>query len=118
MADAPRPVIAVLGGAVLLALSVLYCLPGHPSTHMSGWDEAAHVALFGVVAWVGGWLLRKAWPFALMAALGVLLEVVQWHLGGYARLEIPDILANEAGVALAYLLRRKSSLSPPGRGLG
>ena len=105
MADAPRRVVAVLGGAALLALSVLYCLPGHPSARVSGWDAASHVALFAVVTWLGWRLLRQVWPFVLMAGLGVVLEVVQWRVGGYARLEWPDVLANEAGVALALLLR-------------
>ncbi|UGB38284.1 hypothetical protein [Frateuria soli] len=103
---AGRRVGVVLGGLGLLALSVAYCLPGHPSTRVGWLDVAAHVGLFALVA-TGGWLaLRRGWTFVLVGALGLVLEIVQWRVGGYPRIEWPDILANEAGVALATLTTR------------
>ena len=101
-----RRVEAGLGGAALLALCIAYCLPGHPSARVAWMDLAAHVGLFALVA-AGGWLaLRRGWVFVVVAALGLVLEIVQWRVGGYPRLEWTDILANEAGVTLATLLPR------------
>ena len=107
-----RRVDAVLGGLGLLVLCLAYCLPGHPSARVAWVDVAAHVGLFAAVAW-GGWLaLHRAWVFAVMAVLGLVLEVVQWWIGGYPRVEWMDVLANVGGVSLAALLsprHRRSS---------
>lgn len=95
----------VLAGAGLglLALSVVYCLPGHPSAgHAVALDTALHMALFAGLGLTAGMLFpRRWWPMAALALLAALLEVVQWWVSGYPRIEIPDILSNEAGLVLA-----------------
>jgi hypothetical protein len=96
---------AALGCAGLLMLSGLYCLPRHPSASDSAMlDALAHVALFtGIGAWFGRFVGRRARVFIPLIGLAALLEVAQWRIGGYARIEWPDIIANEAGLALAAL---------------
>ena len=98
-----RAACACLG---LLALSVLYCLPGHPSAGRAvALDGALHVALFAGIGLAAGALLpRRWWPLAALAVLAELLEVAQWWFGGYPRIELADIVANEAGLALAGVL--------------
>lgn len=101
---------AIAGGIGLMLVSVLYCLPMHPSSHRSGLDVASHVLLFALIAGLGWLVARRAWMFTVVAALGVVLEVVQWRVGGYPRVEMADILANEGGVVLAgvvYALRNR-----------
>lgn len=96
---------AVGAGFGLLALSVVYCLPGHPSAgHAQLLDAALHAGLFAGLGLAVGVLLQRGWPLAALAILAELLEVVQWWVGGYARIEIADILANEAGLVLAGVL--------------
>lgn len=101
--------------AGLILLSALYCLPGHPSAgSVVALDVFLHIALFASAA-VGFGLLTgsRGWAVATVAALGALLEVGQWWLGGYPRIEGADILSNEAGVALAamtlWLFNRRHS---------
>lgn len=103
--------VSVLGwlrGLALLGLgvmSLLYCWPGHPSAHGLGLDALAHVALFAGVAPLC-WLGVQRWPVALclMATLGLVLEVVQWLIGGYAQIEWADVAANALGTALGFAL--------------
>jgi hypothetical protein len=98
-----RVVFACFG---LLVLSVLYCLPGHPSAGRAVWlDGALHVALFAGIGLAAGALMRRHWwPLAALAILAELLEVLQWWFGGYAQIEVSDILGNEAGLVLAGVL--------------
>jgi hypothetical protein len=98
-------------------LSALYCLPGHSSAGAAPLDALAHSVLFAGLGLWFGWLAGGgAWVIAPLAALGALLEVVQWWVGGYARIEVADILANEAGVALALLwLRSRRRLKQGGQ---
>ncbi|NII12210.1 hypothetical protein [Oleiagrimonas sp. C23AA] len=92
--------------AALLAMSVVYCWPGHPSVaHASAWHALSHGLLMGAMAGLLGLLSprRLWWALALaVMALGLLLEVVQWCFGGYTHIEWKDVLANEAGVAVAF----------------
>lgn len=90
----------------LTSLSVFYCLPGHPS---AGGDTVLDILLHaGLFAGLGlgfGWFTgRGAWAVISLTVLAALLEVVQWWVGSYARIEGADILANETGVALASLV--------------
>ena len=108
-----RRMSVVLAGTVLLVLSVLYCLPSHPSTHRGALDMAAHVLLFAGMGVFGWAALRSHGLFAALALLGALLEVVQWWFGGYPHIERADILGNELGVLLAWLLCRTWSRRRP-----
>lgn len=109
----------IIGCCGLVLLSVLYCLPGHPT---AGGDTILDVLLHaGLFAGIGlglGWFTaRGRWVIALLIVLASLLEVVQWWIAGYARIEVADILANELGVALAAGLlggNRGSPIRPAG----
>lgn len=108
---------AALGCTGLLVLSALYCLPRHPGAGGSLlFDAVAHAALFaGVGLWFGRLVGHGVRVFGPLLALAALLEVAQWRIGGYPRIEWPDILANWAGLVLAALwlwLRRASAGRP------
>lgn len=96
-----------LAGLALLAFSALYCLPGHLSVgHASGWDALLHVAVFAALGWgLMRWLGRVG-PWLALILLGAGLEVLQWRLGGYARLEWGDLVCNEVGVVIAWMASR------------
>ena len=94
----------VLGVLVVLAVSVVYCLPGHPDVHGTWMDPAAHIVLFLALAAVLVPLHKPAWTLAALALLGFALEVIQWRVVGFAHLEWGDIASNEAGVALAAVI--------------
>jgi hypothetical protein len=71
-------------------------------------DALAHIALFtGVGLWFGWLAGRRVRVFMPLLALAALLEVLQWWIGGYPRIEVADILANEAGLGLAWVLLRR-----------
>ena len=56
----------------------------------------------GIGLWFG-WAGRCTWrAFAGLALLAAMLEVVQWRLGHFERVEWADIVANEAGLVLAW----------------
>ena len=90
----------------MLLLSVLYCLPGHPSAgNVVALDALAHVGVFlGVGLWFGLSGARDARVLAALAAFAALLEVAQWALGHFAQVEWADIAANEAGLAIAFAI--------------
>ena len=93
-----------IGCVGLLVLSALYCLPGHPSAgHVGLLDAAVHAGLFlGVGLWFGLSGARGVRVFLGLAIFAALLEVVQSVVGHFA-IEWPDIGANEAGLAIAWL---------------
>jgi hypothetical protein len=100
-------------------LSGLYCLPRHPSAGDSAMlDALAHIVLFtGIGAWFGRFVGRRARVFMPLLGLAALLEVLQWQIGGYPRIEVADILANAAGLGLAWaLLQRRHRKTPPSPG--
>jgi hypothetical protein len=101
----------MLATAALLALSIVYCLPHHPSAgHHVVLDGVLHVATFAVVGlWLGRPVRRRTRTFVVIAILAALLEVAQWQLGGYAHVEWADIVANEIGVAIAWLATRATA---------
>jgi VanZ family protein len=113
-----------LGCIGLLLLSVLYCLPGHPSAgNVVALDALAHVGVFlGVGLWFGWSGARDLRAFAALAAFAALLEVAQWQLGRFPHVEWADIAANEAGLAMAFAIlgwsRRRLPRSEMGRGRG
>lgn len=95
-----------IGCAGLLLLSAFYCLPGHPSAgHALLLDGLVHAGLFlGIGLWFG-WAAPRTWPVWLgLAAFAAVLELLQWWLGHFARIEWLDIATNEAGLAMAWLL--------------
>ena len=107
---------AALGCAGLLVLSGLYCLPHHPSAgHAVALDALAHIALFtGVGLWFGWFAGHGVRVFMPLFVVAALLEVLQWGIGGYPRIEVADILANAAGLGLAWaLLQRRHLKAPP-----
>jgi hypothetical protein len=64
-----------------------------------------HVAFFsGITFGFARFVGSGRWAVAALGCLGVLLEIVQWWVGGYPRVEAADILTNEAGVALGATL--------------
>ncbi len=94
----------VSGLLAALVLAVLYVLPGHPGGGTQGWPDAAmHVGFFLGLAAALAPMRKPLWTWALLAVLGVTLEVLQWRIAGFAHLEWKDIAANEFGVALAGL---------------
>lgn len=95
-----------IGFAGLALLAALYCLPDHPSAGKAAiLDAALHVLLFGAVTFAFARLVGSATvAVGTLAVLGALLEVIQWWIGGYLRIEVADIVANEIGVAVAALL--------------
>jgi hypothetical protein len=101
----------------LLVLAAFYCLPQHPSAgHAVVLDALAHIALFtGIGLWFGWFVGHDVRVFIPLLAVAALLEVLQWGIGGYPRIEVADILANAAGLGLAWaLLRgRRMKASPP-----
>ena len=95
----------VLGIVAVLAASVVYCLPRHPSAGQLTWlDAVVHVGFFLALAAALVPIHKPAWTLAALAVLGVALEVVQWRLIGFAHLEWNDIASNEGGVVLAALV--------------
>lgn len=94
-----------IGCVGLLVLSALYCLPGHPSAgHAALLDAVVHIGLFlGVGLWFGLSGARGARVFVALAVFAALLEGVQSLIGHFA-IEWPDVAANEAGLALAWLV--------------
>ncbi|MGN6512642.1 MAG: hypothetical protein ACTHKZ_03605, partial [Lysobacteraceae bacterium] len=98
---------------VALALfSVLYCLPWHPGAGKApGWDVLLHVLVFAGLAWGGArWLGLGGRGGAGLLLLGVALEVAQWRVGGYARPEWRDAVANGAGVLAGWGMARLSRM--------
>ena len=95
-----------IGCVGLLVLAALYCLPGHPSAgNVVALDALAHAGLFlGVGLWFGLSGARGARVFVALAAFAALLEVAQWALGHFPQVEWADIAANEAGLAIAWLV--------------
>jgi len=89
-------------------LSVVYCLPRHPSAGSAhALDAVLHVTLFACIgAWFCRYIGRNVTVILPLLFLGAGLEVLQWRIGGYARIEWPDILANQAGVLLGAVLTR------------
>lgn len=96
----------ILGCIALVVLSAGYCLPNHPSAgNASTLDASVHIALFaGIGLWFGWFAGRRARVFVPLFALAALLEVAQRALGHFPYVEWGDIIANEAGLALAWLL--------------
>jgi hypothetical protein len=95
----------VLGIVAVVAASVVYCLPRHPSAgNQTLLDAAVHMAFFLALAAALVPIHKPAWTLAALVVLGVALEVVQWRLIGFAHLEWNDIASNEAGVALAAVV--------------
>jgi hypothetical protein len=108
-----------LGCIGLLLLAVAYCLPQHPSAnHAVTLDVLAHIALFtGIGLWFGWFGGHGVRVFIPLLAVAALLEVLQWWIGGYPRIEVADILANAAGLGLAWaLLQRRHMKTPPPAG--
>ena len=93
-----------IGCIGLLVLSALYCLPGHPSVGHAGLlDAVVHVGLFlGVGLWFGLSGARSAPVFLALAVFAALLEMVQSVVGHFP-IEWPDVAANEAGLAVAWV---------------
>ncbi|MGI5950614.1 MAG: VanZ family protein [Brooklawnia sp.] len=91
----------LLVGALMVQLVVLYT-PGSavPSMGIPGIDKVIHLTIFAVPALAITQLTRARWPLLLLAAHGLLSELVQhWlipHRGGDWR----DLLTDLAGVAL------------------
>jgi len=88
-----------LGVALLVYLS-LVPRPHHMLTFPVG-DKIEHIAAFGVtMAWFGQIYrlppLRLAILLALLV-LGLLLEIGQRALGGYAAVELDDVVASAVG---------------------
>jgi hypothetical protein len=104
-----------LGFTGLLTLSALYCLPHHPSAgHDAALDVLVHIALFtGVGLWFGWFAGRGVRVFIPLLAVAALLEVLQWWIGGYPRIEVADIAANAAGLGLAWALLQFRHLKTP-----
>jgi hypothetical protein len=96
----------ILGCIALLVLSAVYCLPNHPSAgKASTLDAGVHIALFaGIGLWFGWFARRRARVFLPLFALAALLEIAQWWFGHFPHVEWRDIIANEIGLALAWLL--------------
>jgi hypothetical protein len=103
----------------LIVLAIAYCLPVHPSaSNSSALDVLTHIALFtGVGLWFGWFAGHGVRVFMPLLAVAALLEVLQWGIGGYSRIEVADILANAAGLGLAWaLLERRYRKTPPPAG--
>lgn len=95
-----------LGTLTALVACVLYCLPWHPGAgNFIVLDFLLHIGFFVGLALLLAPIRRPAWVFAALAVLAVLLEVLQWRIVGFDQLEWNDILANEAGVAVAAAVR-------------
>ena len=109
----------LLGALGLLALCVVYCLPHHPlAGYCPSLDAALHVIAFtGIGLWFGWFAGHGLRVFIPLLAVAALLEVLQWGIGGYPRIEVADILANAAGLGLAWaLLQRRHMKTPPPAG--
>lgn len=96
----------ILGCIALLVLSAVYCLPNHPSAgNASTLDASVHIALFaGIGLWFGWFAGRRARIFVPLFALAALLEIAQSWVGHFPQVEWGDVIANEAGLVLAWLL--------------
>ena len=96
-------------------LSALYCLPHHPSAgHAIMLDVITHIALFtGIGLWFRKFAGHGARVFMPLLAVAALLEVLQWWIGSYPRIEGADILANAAGLGLAWALLQRRNAAPP-----
>lgn len=97
-----------MGCAGLVLLSVAYCLPKHPSAGGASFlDVVLHILLFvGVGLWFGWFAGRGARVFVPLILLALLLEALQWYIGGYPRIEWGDVVSNEAGLGCAWILLR------------
>ncbi len=108
-----RTVRWVTGLLGLAALSALYCMPWHASAKAPWWDVGSHVLLFLAIGLWFGTLARRRWRvLAALAAIGLVLELVQRWLGHFARVEWLDVASNEAGLALAWGILTGARLAP------
>ena len=114
--------LSIAGGAALLALIGLYCVPTHPhAASGSSMDALAHVLAFGGVGFALGWAATRRTPLlAGLALIALALEVLQRNVGGYVDIEWHDVIANEGGVLAAWLVlgrldwRRNAVAQPAG----
>lgn len=105
-----RPVFLLLFWLVLAAVTWLALAPITTPMPDTGWDKANHALAFAVLAGLG----RPCWPRAgwkLAAALlayGIAIEVAQSFTP--TRTGDPlDVLADAAGLAIAWALARVTS---------
>lgn len=116
-ADPPGPLLlrpaARRGWMLVLALlvvqvGVLAFSPDPPTAIDSGWDKANHLLAFAALAFSAE---AAFWPLparrwrngAALMSYGVFIELVQTLIPGRSG-ELPDLLADAAGIALGLLL--------------
>jgi hypothetical protein len=89
-----------LGCIGLLVLSAVYCLPNHPSAGNAAVSDAiVHVALFAAIGgWFGWFAGLRARVFIALGLLAALLEVAQWRIAGFPRVEWHDVIATRVGL--------------------
>lgn len=86
-------------GVVLVAIVVAGSLAPSRGVDLSGGDKMLHlIAYLGLALWFGGVYRPARYPLVATAliALGLVLEVIQSHVG--RSMEVADMVANAAGV--------------------
>ena len=104
------------GLALLVQVWALY-VP-RPPTVDSGLplDKVVHIALFGVVTWLG-LRLGYRWIVPAMVAQAALSELVQWWLLPQRGGDIWDFVADVAGITLAWVITLTPSKAKPDSGI-
>lgn len=100
---APRGTKRVLASVMLAVLCVAYVWPDHLSAGRDvPLDVLFHVGFFAVCGVGLAWAFARCRPLWALAALGLALEIVQWRIAGFARIEWGDVASNEGGVLVAW----------------
>jgi VanZ family protein len=93
---------------LVVAVAVLAFSPEPPDSIDTGWDKTNHLLAFAALAFSAEgafWpqVSRRWRNSAALMAYGVFIELVQTQIPGRSG-EVPDLLADAAGIALGLLL--------------
>lgn len=93
----------VLGWLQVVAVLVMTLWPAVDLPGPEGSDKLAHLASFGwLMIWFAQVVLQRRWRLVLLlVGYGALIELLQW-LSGYRHGDGWDLLADAAGVLLAW----------------
>jgi VanZ family protein len=99
----------IVGTLIALGMPV----PAIPEAPSGPIDKLAHLLLFaaGTVVALAGWPKRSVWVIALLAAFAPLTELWQAVLPTGREAELPDVLANWAGIGLGWVVARLAGIA-------
>lgn len=102
-----------IGHALIIATAWVSLDTSPPHWAFAAGDAVLHATSYGVLAFWFGQIypgaLRQLVLALAFVAFGALLEVLQAELTAVRRFEVGDLLANAAGVAVAWVLLRTAA---------